>query len=132
VNDPEFITPRPAEDYGDISLSVQASRYHYCAIKPHLKAKAVGITGEQPWENIWPLRVGDSRIPLDWYDTVEVAICTKKGLANPLKVGIPWGWWLFESLNHPVAGYVSRRDLNTLRTWMRVRAFVVNLFRRGK
>jgi len=82
---------RPVETYGDVSLSVQASRYHY----------------SQPRQN---------GLPLADYETVEVAVLNAPGhLVRPSQVGVKGYDNLFERGASPVASYVAQADVQQLR-----------------
>jgi hypothetical protein len=87
---------RPAENYGDVTLSIQASRDHYCTP-----------------------RIDD--LPLDNYEEAEIALLLNGQLIHPRRIGIMGFDELFEKGTNPVAGYVSWDDVNKLRDALRKR-----------
>jgi hypothetical protein len=82
---------RPGEPIGDITLSVQGSKFSYCSPR---------VNG----------------LPLDQYLSVEVAVFNaRKNLTLPSKIGVDGFDHLFDGSNSPVAGYVSQEDVAKLR-----------------
>jgi hypothetical protein len=100
---------RPLETYGDVQLSVQASVVHYC--RPRV-----------------------SGLPLDEYSSFEIGLMgpvkqmtvlrrkMRSRLCRPSEIGVLGFDQLFEEGDAPVAGYVSREDLDALRAALRERA----------
>jgi len=88
-------TMRQPERYTDISLSVQASTFHYCS----------------PRKN---------DLPLDAYESVEVGFLYRGRLARPSAAGIVGFDDLFEEGGSPVAGFVSQADVTRLRNAIRL------------
>lgn len=87
---------RPREQFGDFALSVQAGPGMYCSPQ---------VNG----------------LPIAEYESVEVALCRGPGqdgenCLRPETADMPKRLAdLFESIDYPVAGYVSQADLQAMR-----------------
>jgi hypothetical protein len=89
---------RPAESYGDVQLSIQASSTHYCS------PRVDGLT-------------------LAEYVTVEVGIIDRQGnLCRPSAVGVAGFDDLFEDGAQPVAGHLSQAGVAAIRKALAARA----------
>ncbi len=97
---------REPETYGDVTLSVQASEWHYC--EPC-------VTG----------------LPLEEYRSVEVALFVGGNIVRPEQVGLDEFKALFEDGPKPVARYVSQEDVDRMRKALASRALQIELHKAG-
>ena len=88
---------RPYERFGDVDLSIQASKFHYSAPR-------------------------EDGLPLSGYRDVEVALFRGEDWLRPSDIGIEGYDDLWEPGSMPVAGYVAVEKVHELRALLRARA----------